>query len=333
MTGYEGIQPMTRHSIMLRSIGGILGGILGTACSDGEVPKRAPEQTAAVAPDLSGSNAVVQTGHSHAAGDVLELDGSELSALPKNLGDRLFDTVVRIGRDGTAQRKVIETTVEQRERTATIARDFQGLLQRRESGPSKAELDGWRASWGLPTKEESARMLDELMEMPFDVMLHGELSDELRVEIEGGRVNGLDVVSGAEVLAASGWAYINAPGGGSSGGACAPYIYDDSGIVYWSGINYTGNVLCIYNIYNTYNGTNHTKYIHFTHSAYWPSGEDVDSYISSAAWFGARDPDDTGSGVATAVGSWVWDSDSSQQWIDNCGGSCIDPFQDVACWA
>jgi hypothetical protein len=333
---------MKTNRVALLCVGGLLGGALGAACSDGETKEAdiltdvgpaselVEDGVAGDTPAVPATGVGVVDDHYHKPGSrIIELDGTELPALPTNLGDRMFDTVVRLDADGRTQRKLVETTSEQRALTSKMAHDFETFLKDRGAKPTAAQLEDWRSSWGLPSKQESARMLDDLMKMPFDIMLQGDLDERLEVEIEGLGAAGLEVMTNTQALAAFGYAYTNTPNGGSSGGACGPYIWDTDSIVYWSGSSYTGNVVCLYNIWS--NGGAHDVYFHWNHASYWPSGEDVDSYIFQLDKLTSRDPEDTIFNRTGASGVWRWDPDSTNDWIDNCPGSCIDPVS-VTCW-
>lgn len=331
---------MKSQKMTLLVLGGMLNASLLAACSDGETGQRTPgagnlnkdgEGAVHSADDAhagpSEESPDVIHGHVHEPGsEVISIDASQLPALPKNVGDRLVDIAVRIDSDGTVNAKMFETTFEARQHGAKLAMDFAKLMKDHRGKLTVEQRAAWRESWGLPSLEESQRLMREVMDAPFDIMLQGELDEGLRVELD--RIDpGLEVLVGAKGLAANGFSYTltTAPG---SGTPCNSYYHGvQDTVFYYSGTNFSGTVLCVTGAWNDTNST-HNKYFHWDHSAF--IGTHVHSYVSNVNWFGSRTSTaDTGTGVG-----FTYDTGTISEWIDNMVGSCVDPVSVIpACWS
>lgn len=275
---------MPARTYTLPMLGGLVGGLALIGCADGE---RSPQEPSD-APVVDGAPTIKAQPPAQEAADTVVLDGSDLPPLPSNLGDRLFDIVVRMNEDGSATRKMFETTIEQREAGAKMTADLEKFFNEHAGNPSEAAIATWRLSWGLPTVEETARHTEELMKLPFDVFLNGSLADAVDIDVKGLEQAGLQVLEGSQGLAAQGYGYIydaNNVGNGadprsipnSNGGTCAPYMPGGLGtVMYWTYKEFKGHVLCIINLWKSDAGI-----IRLNHPSFWPYGTDVDSWCST----------------------------------------------------
>lgn len=199
---------------------------------------------------------------------VLELDGSELGAAPRDIDGRPSETVLYIDENGSVQRKVIELSRADMDFTQRIAEDFVAFTREVGGDPTSDETALWRQSWGLPSVVEARQQVRDLMTRPDEVIL---LDDRATVRSDG-ELDQLKAANDSNRLAAWG-AMID-----YGGGVCSTILGNDNSVVFFAQDDFYGDRICLF---NAWSNEAHAV-IHWTYAAYWGYGVNVRSFIQGS---------------------------------------------------